>query len=83
MYIPQDRLKYVTYGKFIYYVRPTKAEPNRTILTFGGYRIKYPGDYGMPTSDMLLVKMLVNSVISTTGAKFMTADINIFTSIHP
>ena len=26
----------------------------------------------MPTSDMLLVKMLVNSVISTTGAKFMT-----------
>ena len=80
--VPQDRLKDVTYIKFICDVRPTKADPNRTRLTVGGDRINHPGDCGTPTADMLLLKMLVNSVISTTGDKFMTRYINIFTSIH-
>ena len=66
------------YGKFVCDVRPTKAEQNQTRLTVGGNRINYPDDCGAPTADMLLVKLLLNSVISTRGANFMTADIKNF-----
>ena len=38
--VPQDRFKDVTYIKFVYNVRPTKVDPNRTRLTVGGDRIK-------------------------------------------
>ena len=44
----------------------------------GGNRIKYPGEVGTPTAEMLLVKILLNSVISTRGAKFMSIDIKNF-----
>ena len=63
--VPQDIFKYVMYGKFVCDVRPTKAEKNRTRITVGGDRINYPGDCGMPTADMMLVKTLVNNMIST------------------
>ena len=76
--VPQDRFKEVTYGKFVCSVRPQKAEPFRTRLTLGGNRITYPGDVGTPTADMLLFKILLNSVVSTPGAKFMTIDISNF-----
>ena len=58
--------------------RPPKAEPNRTRLAVGGDRINYPEDCGTSTADMFLVKLLLNSVISTKGARFMTGDINNF-----
>jgi hypothetical protein len=32
----------------------------------------------MPTADLLTIKLLINSVISTAGAKFMTMDIKDF-----
>ena len=76
--VPQEILKDITYKKNVCDVCPTKADPNRTILTVWGEGINYPGDCGTPTYDMLLVKMLVNSVISTIGGKFMTGDINNF-----
>ena len=50
-------------------------DKNRTQLTVGGIRINYPGDVGTPTVCLLTVKLLVNSVISTAGAEFMTLDI--------
>ena len=62
--IPPDRRKDVTYGKFNCDYRPTKKDPNRMILTVGGNLINFPGDVGTPTADMLLVKSLLNSVIS-------------------
>ena len=40
--------------------------------------IKYPGDVITPTLCLLTVKLLVNSVISTEGAEFMTLDIKNF-----
>ena len=76
--IPQDIFKDVTCVKFICNVFPKKLEPNRTILTVGGDIINYPGGFDTPSSDMLLMKMLVNSVISKTGAKYMIVYINIF-----
>ena len=36
------------------------------------------GDCGTPTADMLLVKVLLNSVISTKDARFMTGDLKNF-----
>ena len=44
----------------------------------GGDRVHYPGDAGMPTADLLTVKLLLNSIISTPNAKFMTLDIKDF-----
>jgi len=40
--------------------------------------INFPRDYETPTADMLTVKMLLNSIISTKGAKCMTIDIKNF-----
>jgi len=73
--IPKDRLKDVTYGRFVVSYRPQKLEKHRTRLTVGGDRINYPFDVSTPTSDLSTIKMLWNSVLSTPGAKFCGADI--------
>ena len=57
---------------------PEKGDPYCTRLTVGGNLIVYPGDCGTPTVDLLTVKLLLNSVISTPDSKFMTIDINDF-----
>jgi hypothetical protein len=76
--IPKDRRKDVTYGSFVCTVRPEKKEPNRTRFVVGGDRINYPGKVATPTADMLVAKILLNSVISTPGAQFMTLDTSNF-----
>jgi hypothetical protein len=59
-------------------LKPNKAEVHRTRLTVGGDKVHYPGDVGTPTADLTLVKMHVNSVISTPGARYMTLDVKNF-----
>ena len=81
--VPKARMKDVTYGQFVCTVRPEKAERNRTRFTVGGDRINYPGEVATPTAEMLVAKMLFNSVISTKGAKFMTMDISNFYLMTP
>ena len=44
----------------------------------GGDRTNCPFDCGTPTAELLTIKLLPNSVISTPGAKFMTIDISNF-----
>ena len=56
--------------------RPGKSDPYPTRLTVGGERVNYLGDCGTPTVDLLTVKLLLSSVISTPNANFMTIDIN-------
>ena len=64
--VPQDRAKDVNYGLITTLIQPEKNDkPNRTRLVAGGDRVHYPGDVGMPTADLLTVKLLLNSVIST------------------
>jgi hypothetical protein len=46
-------------------------------LVAGGNRVHYPGNTGMPTANLLTIKLLINSTISTVGAKFMTMDIKV------
>jgi hypothetical protein len=41
----------------------------------GSNLINYPDDCGTPTADMLTVKLLLHSVVSTNNAKFMTIDL--------
>ena len=38
----------------------------------------YPGNTGTPTANLLTAKLLINSIISTAGAKFMTMGIKDF-----
>ncbi len=47
-------------------------------MVAGGDRAHYPGNAGTPTANLLTVKILINSIISTTGTKFMTMDIKDF-----
>ena len=81
--VPKDRLKDVTYGSFVCTIRPEKAEPLRTRLVVGGDRINYPGEVATPTAELLLAKILFNSVVSTPGARFMTMDISNFYLMTP
>ena len=81
--IPRDRRKDVTYGSFVCNVRPEKEEQERTRFVVGGDRINYPGEVATPTADMLVAKILFNSVVSTNGAKFMTMDISNFYLMTP
>jgi hypothetical protein len=47
-------------------------------LVAGRDRVNYPGNAGTPTANLLTVKILINSIISTAGAKFMTIDVKDF-----
>ena len=76
--LPADRWKDVTYGSICVNYRPKKKDPNRTRITVGGDRIHYVLDCITPTVDLLTVKILLNSVISTCGARYMTIDIKYF-----
>jgi hypothetical protein len=40
--------------------------------------VNYPGDCGTPTADLITVKLLLNSIISTPQSKFMTLDLKDF-----
>ena len=73
--IPLDRRKEIAFSKVVCTFRPDKADPNRTRITITGQNIKYPGDVGTKTASLDLVKLLLNSVLSRQGAKFVTFDI--------
>ena len=55
-----------------------KKEKECTQLCMGGDKTNCPFDCGTPTAELLTIKLLLNSVISTPGAKFMTIDISNF-----
>jgi hypothetical protein len=74
--IPKGRK--VTYGSFVVDIKEHKEEKERTRLTVGGDKIEYPGDKSTRTAGLTTVKILINSVISTLGAKFLVIDINNF-----
>ena len=73
--IPLDRRKEIAFSKVVCTFLPDKADPNRTCITIAGQNIKYPGDVGTKTASLGLVKLLLNSVLSHQGAKFVTLDI--------
>ena len=64
-------------------VRPEKKEKNRKIFTVGGDKIDYPGELATPTADMIVAKILFNSIIYTKGYRFTTIDISNFYLMPP
>ncbi len=76
--ISQDRKGDKTYGRIVCVYREGKKDKYRTRITIGGNLINFPGDCGTPTADLLIVKLLFNSIISTPNAKFMSIDIKDF-----
>ncbi len=81
--IPQARRKDITYGQIVCVYRSEKKDPYRTCITMGGNLINYPDDCGTPTANLLTVKLMFNSIISTPGAKFMTIDMKDFYLMTP
>jgi hypothetical protein len=74
--VPREQSKDVTYGLITCLIRIDK--PNQTRLVAGRDRVHYPSNTGTPTADLITVKLLINSIILTTGAKFMTMNIKDF-----
>jgi hypothetical protein len=64
--VPRERMKDVTYVKFVCEVKPNKMY--RTRMVVGGDKVNYPDDVSTPTAELLLVKTHVNSVVSTPNA---------------
>jgi hypothetical protein len=56
-------------------IKEHKEEQERTRLTVGGDQIEYPGDKSTRTAGLTTAKILIKSVISTLGAKFLVIDI--------
>ena len=53
---------------------PEKAQPYRVWWTVGGNQVDNPFDVSTKTADLTTAKLLFNSVLSTPGAMFLTAD---------
>ena len=68
--------KVVTYACYMVAYRPEKDEPFRVRITAGGDRPIYEGNVSTQVSTMETFKLLLNSTISTEGAKMFTGDIS-------
>ena len=71
--IPHGRK--VTYTQMVASIRPNEAEVNRVRVTVGGDRLDFPGATTTHCAGLTTTKCLLNSNISTPGARFMTLDI--------
>ena len=68
--------KRVTYARYTVAVRPEKDEPYRCRITAGGDQLDYDGIVTTTVSTMESFKLLLNSTVSTKGAKMFTGDIS-------
>ena len=67
-----------TYTRICTNYRPQKQDPYRVRCTLGGNLINYRGAKSTPTASLPVIKLLINSVLSTPGAKFCSVDIKDF-----
>jgi hypothetical protein len=74
--VPKGRK--VTYLRVVSAMRPEKDKPYRVRWTVGGDKIDYPFDVSTKTADLTTTKLLLNSVVSTPNAQFLTADLKDF-----
>ena len=59
-------------------VKPEKEERERTRLTVGGNLLDLTGNLSNPTASFTTAKCVFNSVVSTTGARCLLANIKHF-----
>ncbi len=81
--IPPKQRKDITCRRIVCVYRSEKKDPYWTRITMGGNLVNYPDDCGTPTADIITVKILLNSIISTDNAKFMMIDLNDFYLMTP
>ena len=73
--IPKDRLKEIFYTSLVCEVRPEKKDSNRTIIKICGTNVCYPGGVGTNTVSLELFKLIINSILSRAGSKYVCFDI--------
>ena len=74
--IPRGRK--AKYLRVVSAMRPEKVNPYRVCWTVGGDKVEYPFDVSTKTADLTTTKILINSVVSTPNAKFLTVDLKDF-----
>jgi hypothetical protein len=70
--------KRVTYARTVEAVRPEKEEINRVRITVGGNLLDYLGETSTEAASIEITKLLINSVLSTPGARLGTIHISNF-----
>ena len=76
--VPADSWRDITYGKIVCNVRPQKSETNRTRPVMDSDRLSATMDCGTPTANLLTVKLIFNSIVSTPGVRFLGLDLKDF-----
>ena len=71
-------LNKICYTSVICEVRPGKKYPNQTRIKICGTNVYYPEDVGTNTDSLELFKLMINSILSGSGAKFVCFDIDYF-----
>jgi hypothetical protein len=70
--------KRVAYARTVVAVRPEKEEINRVRITVGGNLFDYLGETSTEAASIETTKLLINSVLSTPGARLGTINISNF-----
>ena len=77
-YVPKDRLNKICYTSVVCKVRPGKKYTYRTRIKICGTYICCPGDVGTNTAPLELFGIMISSILSRTGAKYVCFDIEDF-----
>ena len=81
--MPSDRKGDERYARIVSVFCGGKKDKYRTRVTMGENLVNFPGDCETPTADLHTVKFLLNIIILTTNAKFMTLNIKDFYLMTP
>ena len=76
--IPKDCLKEICYTSLVCEVRSGKTDPDCTQITICGTNVCYPRDVGTNTASLELFKLVIKSILSRSGAKYVCFDIENF-----
>ena len=68
----------VTYSQLVASIRSHKTKTHRVRVTIGGNKLELPGNTTTNCASLTTTKCLLNSTISTPGARFITLDIKNF-----
>ena len=67
--------KTASYIRMVADFQPQKPNPHRIRITVGGSKILVDYDIGTPTADLYTAKFLINSTLSTRGARWAGFDL--------
>ena len=76
--IPKDFLSEICYTSVVCEVIPVENDPNHTQITIYCTNVCYPGDVVTNTESLELFKLVINSILSRAGAKYVYFDIENF-----